>query len=179
MEADREVALSELIDYLVSEPNKDSIVHAHTQNFGDIDLLLLATTEYQGATYYLFCELDNSIPVTDASGVMHLIILRGNGDRGLVMVTDEDELDKIADEFYCILLAETDVSFDSYNGYYYDIHCQSRSSSVNWHFPLISQCASSKNVIFSRFNSINFLIKCAFYVVRSVICIQKISTLKI
>lgn len=112
MEADREVALSELIDYLVSEPNKDSIVHAHTQNFGDIDLLLLATTEYQGATYYLFCELDNSIPVTDASGVMHLIILRGNGDRGLVMVTDEDELDKIADEFYCILLAETDVSFE-------------------------------------------------------------------
>ena len=112
MEADREVALSELIDYLVSEPDKDSIVHAHTQNFGDIDLLLLSTTEYQEASYYLFCELDNSIPVTDASGVMHLIILRGNGDRGLAVVSDEDELDKIADEFYCILLAETDVPFE-------------------------------------------------------------------
>ena len=69
------------------------------------------------------------------------------------------------ESFNVRLSRRQDVSFDSYNGYYYDIYCQSRSSSVNWHFPLISQCASSKNVIFSRFNSINFLIKCAFYVV--------------
>lgn len=104
-------AIEELVNYLLLEPPQESIQHVHTQNYGDIDLLLIASTQYNSQEYYLFCEVEDDVPVIDAEGVMHLIILQGEGEYGLVSVGDAGLLHKLQDEFYCILLAEID--FDS------------------------------------------------------------------
>lgn len=98
--------LSELVETFLDEETDAGVIKVSTQGFGTIEMMFLASAEFANRKFNLFCEVQGDKIVIDETDTLHLIVLEQIGDSGLIAIQDTELMQKVIDEFYCILMSE-------------------------------------------------------------------------